>query len=55
MALFDLEEVTQAVQQKQTKVKLKKGQTITDLILQARKLVEEKLGKYQSMLGGSFF
>lgn len=29
------------------KIKLKKGQTINDLILTARQLVEEKLGKYK--------
>lgn len=30
-----------------TKIKLSKGQTVDTLILSARKLVEEKLGKYK--------
>ena len=49
MALFNLEEVTQKIEEKQQapKLKLKKGQTINDLIQQARDLVNEKLGKYK--------
>lgn len=49
MALFDLEEVTQKIEEKQQapKIKLKKGQTINDLIEQARQIVNEKLGKYK--------
>lgn len=30
-----------------SKMKLKKGQTISDLVDSARKIVEEKLGKYK--------
>ena len=48
--LFDLDEVTQQITQKQQppKIKLKRGQTINDLIQQARDLVNEKLGKYKN-------
>ena len=37
----------QAEKPKETNFKLKKGQTLDTLIIAARKLVEEKLGKYK--------
>ena len=45
MALFEIPKTTKP-KPKQS-VKLKKGQTIEDLIVAARKIVEEKLGKYK--------
>lgn len=32
-----------------SKIKLKKGQTVTDLVLQAKQIVEEKLVKYKDV------
>lgn len=52
MPLFDIpKEVNKAVDtnKSKSKVKLKKGQTLTDLIDQAEKLVNEKLAKYKDV------
>lgn len=48
--LFELpktQEKSTPQQKTGSRIKLKKGQTVTDLIIQARKIVEEKLGKYK--------
>ena len=48
MALFDIPEKTETVQKpKSNGIKLKKGQTIQDLVVTARQIVMEKLGKYK--------
>lgn len=52
MPLFELpKQLTTPVKEQPiaNKIKLKKGQTVNDLIEQARKLVEEKLGKYRGI------
>ena len=46
MPLFEIPKVAQKVEQP-AKIKLKKGQTINNLIEQAEKLVNEKLSKYK--------
>ncbi len=47
MPLFDLPEIKPKTQQESPKIKLKKGQTITDLVNIATKLVNDKLGNYK--------
>lgn len=48
MALFDIPEKTKTEQKpKSNGIKLKKGQTIQDLVVTARQIVMEKLGKYK--------
>lgn len=49
MTLFEIPKEKPKEEQPTTgsKMKLKKGQTINDLIINARKIVEEKLGKYK--------
>lgn len=48
MALFEIPKTTKSTNKTtSSSIKLKKGQTIDDLIISARKLVEEKLGKYK--------
>ena len=48
MALFDIPEKTKTEQKpKSNGIKLKKGQTIQDLVATARQIVMEKLGKYK--------
>lgn len=48
MALFEIPKTTKSTNKTtSSSIKLKKGQTIDDLIIAARKLVEEKLGKYK--------
>lgn len=46
--LFDIpKKETKEPEKKQPNIKLKKGQTINDLILAARQIVLEKLGNYK--------
>lgn len=48
MALFDIPEKTKTEQKpKSNGIKLKKGQTIQDLVVTARQIVMEKLSKYK--------
>ena len=47
MPLFEIPKETNTKQNTGSKITLKKGQTIKDLIESARQLVEEKLGKYK--------
>lgn len=52
MALFDIPKkpentITETQTASTSKIKLKKGQTIQDLVVEARKLVLEKLGNYK--------
>ena len=48
MALFDIPKKTKTEQKpKSNGIKLKKGQTIQDLVVTARQIVMEKLGKYK--------
>ena len=48
MALFDIpKQVTKQEKPKSGGIKLKKGQTIQDLVVIARQIVMDKLGKYK--------
>ena len=47
MPLFEIPKEEVKVKETKTKIKLKKGQTLTDLINQAEMLVNEKLAKYK--------
>jgi len=49
MPLFTLPNKKTKTQEKENKIKLKKGETMNTLIFQAETLVNEKLGKYKDV------